>query len=676
MTSQLSISERDKDAEAKREKRSEAARIVIPDCVSPSRRERCLKDPELFLKTYFARRYRLPFGKHHYQMIDTICSRAKHGGRQSVAAPRGCGKSELAKGLLVFLVLAELVRFPLPVAATTDLAKRIYEDFRRKVARSELLYADFPEVCHPVRCLDGAPQRASKQHVNGTLTNIKWTSKELSLPHVEGSPYGGVKMVFFGLDAAFRGVNIDGDRPDFILIDDPETRESAKHLGQIEDREAIVDRDISGLASQEENLSIALLSTIQNRFCYSFRVTDRKIKPAFNGMRFGLIETWPTNMAMWDDYVSLRQKAQSEGDEHGLPAVAFYLENREAMDAGVEMLSESFVPIRPDGGQDVVHSAIQQAFNKIADISMGAFLAEFQNDPQPEDEAETLGLTAGLVANRVNGLMQGQAHEECEWFTVGLDIGKHASHWVKIGWWGNAIGTIVDYGVMETWGLGDTSDIKVIQLALLNSMQDWKDGIMESNIPILTLIDSGSYSDAVYEFCRRAGTPFFPSKGWAAKRFNLGTQSETRYPFIEAYAQHQKQENVWLYNVNTEHWKLWLQHRFKTHTFDENGHYNDGSLSLFSSPDRKKHLSFAHHIVAEEEREFFEVGKGRYMRWCVLSRNNHYLDATALACAASGCIGVRLVPRADIPSKRVATLVAPQKHFTNQFGQPYLATQR
>ena len=62
----------DRDVLAKREKRAMSAEIAIPDCVNPSRRERCLQDPELFLKTYFADKYRLPFGKHHHFMIESI----------------------------------------------------------------------------------------------------------------------------------------------------------------------------------------------------------------------------------------------------------------------------------------------------------------------------------------------------------------------------------------------------------------------------------------------------------------------------------------------------------------------------------------------------------------------------------------------------------------------------
>ena len=98
--------ERDKDIQRKRDDRSESARITIPRCVNPVRRARCLADPALFLRTYFPDRYNLEFGKDHLFMIDTIVSRGRNGGKQAIAAPRGRGKSEIVKGLLVYLVCA------------------------------------------------------------------------------------------------------------------------------------------------------------------------------------------------------------------------------------------------------------------------------------------------------------------------------------------------------------------------------------------------------------------------------------------------------------------------------------------------------------------------------------------------------------------------------------------
>jgi hypothetical protein len=135
-------------------------------------------------------------------------------------------------------------------------------------------------------------------------------------------------MSYYGLDAAFRGVNIDGDRPDFVLIDDPETRESAASLDQIHKRETMVDQDVAGLSALGSNIAIALLTTVQNRYCYSFRVTDPTIKPAFNGRRFALVEKWPDNMEAWQTYIAKRGQAQAAGDKDAVEAVDYYLARR------------------------------------------------------------------------------------------------------------------------------------------------------------------------------------------------------------------------------------------------------------------------------------------------------------------------------------------------------------
>jgi len=669
---------RDKDIVRKRQERSEAARIIIPECKNPKRREQCLEDPERFMRTYFPDRYRLAFERDHHFIIDAVVSIAEKGGRQAVAASRGRGKSETVKGLLPYIALRGLSRFQLAIAATTDLAGRLYQDFKRKFATNNLLLEDFPEVCWPIRCLEGAPQRAAKQHIDGQLTRIVWTSDYISFPYVPGSPYGGVKMTYYGLDAAFRGINIDGDRPSFVLIDDPETKESAKSQMQIEDRENILDRDISGLVSQDGVMGIAVLTTTQNSYCLSAKLTDPKIKPAYNGKRFGLIESWPVNLELWDEYIAVRRANQESGDKYGLGAVEFYVNHREAMNLGVKMITDHVNQIEDDNGNPTIRSAIQQAFNKIADTSLQAFKTEYQNDPDPEEAPDTTGLTAGRVASRISGLTQGQYHTDTEVVTVGLDIGKYYSHWCKVAWHGNAIGNIVDYGVMETPGMMTATDSKAVMAALLPALLQFRTDISADGRLDFCLVDSGDYGDAVYEFVRQVGgTPFAAAKGWDSGRFRQPKEpTNDKRPFQECFASHQPQERLWLYNVHTEHWKQWLQERFVTATFNESQQFNDGSLSLYAAPDdRKRHLAFSHHIVAEERRDTFVQGKGIVRKWLTLSKNNHYLDACALACAAAGCVGVRIIPKTD--NRPLAQQIKPKRPaIVNQYGQPFLATER
>ena len=209
------VDERSNDVLRKRELRTEGARITIPPCVNPQRRERCLADPELLLKTYFARDFKRPFGKLHTKLIESIWEIAQYGGKKALAAPRGRGKTTIVKGCIAAVVLAGFCRFPVPVGPTTSHAQELYEDFRRKINYNDLLFEDFPEICAPVRALEGAPQRAGKQHIDGILTKIQWTAEGLRIADVPEKyrgpiDYGGVRMEYRGLDAAIRGINGSG----------------------------------------------------------------------------------------------------------------------------------------------------------------------------------------------------------------------------------------------------------------------------------------------------------------------------------------------------------------------------------------------------------------------------------------------------------------------------------
>lgn len=670
-------SERDRDATRKRVDRSESARIIIPGCKNPARREACLADPERFLVTYFPDRYRLGFGRDHRFMIESFVRSAQDRIWQAVLAPRGRGKSEIYKGITVYVVFAGLVRFPLAVAATTDLAKRLYDDFKRKVATNDLLLQDFPEICYPVRALEGAPQRASRQHIDGELTNIIWTGDYIRLPDVPGSPYGGVKMTYYGLDAAFRGANIDGDRPDFVGIDDPETRESARSIGQIDDRRSILLQDIVGLKSQEQNIAICVLSTAQNRYCLSWQLASINEMPAFNGQRFGKIVSWPTSMELWEAYISTRHSDQEAGDRLLTKSVAYYRENKDAMHVGAEMITDHFVEVSIAGVQ-LVDSSLQEAFNQIADTSMDAYKTEYQNDPPAEEEIESLRLTAARVQSRVGTLLQREVPITTEARTVGIDIGNRQSHWIDLAWEGNAVGSVVDYGIMETYQQNN-NDEKAVELAILASLEVWADDVVAKINPILALVDSGNgraHTQAAYEFCRRRGAPFFASKGWDANRFRLPLQTDAKRPFLETWAHYLENERVWLYNVNTEWWKRWIQQRFVTPPYNVDGSRADGSLLLFNPlDDKRRHLSIAHHITAEEEQLVPVFGKEMKRVWFQRSNNNHWLDAIALAGAAAGAVGVTLIdtPKQPIVIEEKAPEIKP---FLDPYGRSFVVTGR
>ena len=641
------LDHRARDVLRKRERRLAACAITIPEVRDWDRRRACLEDPFRFFKTYMGDRFTRPFSQLHVRIVESVLTCAKNGYDQAFAAPRGIGKTEIVKALLIYLILAQIVRFPIAIGATASLAYKIFDDVKYQFENNDLLLEDFPEICHPVRELEGAPQRAARQNVDGRLTRIVWKSSELlSFPYVLGSPYGGVKLAYVGLDGAVRGLNVRGDRPDLGLIDDPETRDSARNPEQCLIRENTIDRDIKGLAGHGRRFSRIILTTVQNSFCYSARVTDPKIKPAFDGRRFALVETWPTALEMWNEYVTRRQNAQAQGDKHAWDAVQFFVANYDAMIAGVKLNDDTFDACQVDGKPTVLH-AIQECYNWIADNGMGAFLAEKQSEPEAENIIETEALSAALIRSRLAMQTQGMVPDGTERITAALDMGKRLSHWVVIAWRNPGIGTIIDYGVKTTYAENERDlETKVgLEFALKNAILDWAEDDLKKYKLDAAFIDSGTFTDAVYAAVRQLQRPFFATKGWDQKRFRMQKQRADVWPFDQCYAAWQDDQELFLYHVNTEYWKMWTHSRFAVLPYTDDGDRTPGSLAVYHPGQNiKQHSAFSHHIVAEELQRV-PVQGGHVARMVEKSSNNHWLDATALAACGAGCFKIRVLTR-------------------------------
>lgn len=675
------LTDRDKDIIQKRETRSRAAEITIPAVADPARRAACLSDPERFLRTYGEAVFYNPFVNHQRAMIEAIYERAKTGGDKAVAAPRGDGKTQIATWMVAYIILAELRRFPVVLASNGRAAKKIFQQIQRTFVDNPLLVADFPEVCVPAVELDGAPQRAGKQHVGGERTRITWTSTEIGFPFVPGSPYGGCYVTSFGLDCAIRGVHVNGVRPDFALIDDPETNEVATSDEQHYRIEELIDGDVALLAGPDRKIARVILTTIQNRRCYSFRVTDRKLKPSWEGERYRALVKWPERADLWDEYIARRQQAQAGGDKDGRDATEFYRQNLKAMQAGAEIGNPCrFVRDFNADGEPIEVDALQAFYNKVADLGMARVLAELQNDPEEDRVAVETEIAPGIVQRATSRLARHATppDKRCRYF-VGCDVGKYASHWVKIAMWGNAVGHVIDYGVADgVGGINDTSDKLAVERGVLRMLLEWRDDIMADNPPELAMVDSGAFTDGVYEFVRQVGgSPFIAAKGHATHTMRWNTESKPNaiaYDHCRADLQ-PSGVGLWLYNFDAVYWKRQVHQRFILGPYGADGDWNDGGLSVWASESKMEHKTYSHHVCAEVWEERFIEGKGVVGKWIVKQRKNHWLDATAMALCAAAVAGFRVLPRPEVavPSLR------PQssgRRLTTSDGRPFLVTER
>ena len=604
--------------------------------------EQLESDPEKWLKYFFPDRYYLPWSEVHYTLVDEIVRRAKHGGDQALAAPRGEGKSEVVTGILVYLICARITRFPVIVAASLEMAASIFEDVKYHFEANDRLCEVYPSICVPVRALEGSSQKGKKQHIDGERTRIEWSTKKIVLPIVPGSPYGGVCLRYFGIESAMRGIKNRGERPDFVLVDDPETEQSAASHIQVALRMKLLERAVSGLAGPDKKISLVMVGTIQNDYCLTSQLTDPKQNATFNGKRFGVFTEFPTNKEHWDEYIRLRQLDQCDGDETAKNATAYYVKNREEMDAGAVVTNHH----RYNKASEL--STIQAAYNFISDRGIGAFMAECQNDPIPDKNIESLGLTPRIVQGRVHFDTRGIYPKTADKFTIGIDIGKYASHWVAVAWDSDICSArIIDYGVAETSGLSVGCDDHTVDHAIQRMLREWREDVV-MRFPVMpdaVMIDSGDFTQSIYSITREFGAPFYSSKGWSGKQMSFDKQQDVKNRKMcgDNWNATIQPTGLVLYNINVDHWKQWVHQRFMTRAFDEGNSMVSGSMSLFATDTKREHHSFSYHITAEEYREEFIEGAGLKRYWHQLRKNNHWLDACVYSCAAANMLGITLI---------------------------------
>jgi hypothetical protein len=670
--------ERQRDAERKRLSRLAERDLKIPRIANPSRRRRAEKDVFLWLRTYFPLAFYRPFTDQQRQMVADILTAAKFGNDKAIAAPRSDGKTTIAECVIIFCVMTGLLRFPLICAATGPDAARILDHIKVHLERNDTLAADYPEVCYPIRALDGAPQRAGSQTAGGKRTYLEWRQDYIVLPTVRRSRASGAVIMTRGLDSAIRGIRVGVERPDFVLIDDPETRESVKSEEQTNTRRLTIEQDIAGLGGGDKKLARVMLTTIMRRATnggnptVSFAYTDPHQKPSWEGRRFKLLDQFPDRQDLWDEYINLRQADQQAGDRHARRAHQFYLENREAMDRGAILTNPERYSreILPDGSQAEV-SALQRCYNIIGDRGLEAFQTEYQNDPPEETGPQESGITAHRIQKQVSGYARKVIPPGCILLTQGVDCRKVALHWVVKAWRPDATFFVLNYGVQEVHGTVRGSDEGLdmaMRRAILALAEETKEVHYQTldgqELPVdLTLVDAGWRTDAVYMATKEIGLSWRPAMGFGKSN---GTISANFSPPDRAtydkkpgdgWFLSRRPKNVWLVCMDADRWKAWEHDRWMTPTS------KPGTAMLFGEPsdnpdrlsfDEKRHMGFSKHLTSEVEVE--EVVRGVLVRkWRAKSENNHWFDASYMANVAANMKGISLLKSTTQPAQQAGT---------------------
>jgi hypothetical protein len=635
-----------KDRERKNAKNAAGREIVVPKCKDTDRRTRCEADTELWLKTYFPKAFNRPFTEQQREIIRVIENCASNRLMQAIAAPRGSGKSVIARRVMLKLVLMGAVNFAVIVAATGRDAKGMLREIKKDLSNNATLREDYPEACVPIKDVARSPRKAALQTVNSEHTDINWQPEQIKLPTIENSRCSGAKIYARSLDGSIRGLNEDDERPDLVVIDDPETRESAKSDLQIDARETTINQDLGGLAVQGDPLGMLMLSTAQTPICLTLKYTDPKIYPAWHGKRWRSIETWPKAKERWEEYMLMRKEDQQQGDAWGAKATAYLKEHFEEMHEDAVLANPYTIP-------PGCISALQGLYNAICDKGIDAFLTEYQNDPPNEDESETEALTDLRIISKQWPGDQYLMPQETQIVTATIDLGKYACHWEVNAWLPNDAGFTIDYGIVEVKGTEVNGAKEQTEVAITRALAEFND-LMRSERYFtdqgelrqvnLVMVDSGEFTDAVYRFCSGTAGFFVASKGFGDTYSHRPTPDKllgNHYYMAPVVYDNHKRIN--LVHLDSNHWKQVARDAWLTPTLNDDKSYRAGSMCLYHTPEKSRHHSLAKHKTAEEFRETFIPGKGLKRAWFKLRANNHWGDTGYMGYAAREIVKAKLI---------------------------------
>lgn len=634
----------------------------LPAVVNPERKKECERNFQLFCESYFPETYSLEWSPDHLKVIEKIETAVLRGGLFALAMPRGSGKSTLAETAAIWSMVYGHREFVTLIGATESAALEMLDSIKTELEVNENLAADFPEVCYPIEQLEGIANRCAGQLYHGERTRIIWTSNEIVLPTIKDSKASGIIVRVAGITGRVRGMKYkraDGRsvRPSLVIIDDPQTSESAGSLEQTRKRVRVLAGDILGLAGPGQKISGIMPCTIIRPGDMADIILNRNTHPDWNGERTKMVYKFPKNMKLWDEYADIRSEAlRTDGNFEA--ATEFYKAHREEMDEGAEVSWEARF------NHDEV-SALQHAMNlKLQDET--AFNAEYQNEPLPEELSTDDLMSVDEIAGEVNGLAHGRVPLACDKLTMFIDVQKALLFYVVAAWSENFTGAVIDYGAWpdqhrRQFSLLDANP--TIQTAFpkagfegalyaaLDALtkdylgREWEreDGAMLKIEKALIDANWGQSTDIIYQFCRQnvhAGV-LLPSHG----RY-VGASSK---PMTEYRKQPGDRLGLnWMMpNVagkrairhvvyDSNYWKSFIHARLAVPLGDK------GSLSLYGRIPGI-HQLYAEHLTAEYRVK--TKGRSRWVdEWKLKPdrTDNHWLDCTAGCVVCASMLGATL----------------------------------
>lgn len=566
-----------------------------------------------------------------------------NGGRLHIRMPRGAGKTAWVKIAIIWAIVYGHREYVVVFAARGDLAKSIIDDVWSVAEKSEELYEDFPEVCVPIRHIDGVRQRCSMQTYNGKKTRIKYSTSTIRFAAMEGTSATGGILVSRGVQGATRGLTEMQRRPDFVFFDDIQTRKTAQSARLTQALCDFVTQDAMGLSGHDRVLSAVMASTPIFANDLSDQFADENTHPEWITKTYAMVLKWSRNdpaREMVTEFVAEWVKDKANRDENMTLSCGYYLANRAVLEEGVEMLD------REQYDHDREISAFHHALNLIAANGWHAFNSEYQM--QTAAAEIVVQLNPDQVCRKLNRVDFARLPVECHAAVAYCDInGEFGMRWGVMGVGRGRIAAMMAYGCWPRNGrlhdvnaTEDQIDAAVIAgiIAVCEIVKNLQvRNAINDAVQIEALCFDGGWRTAVTAqtiatITRQKRYPFkiIWSKGSGWKTYKPYTSKDELRNGVVSMGEHchlASGRNGNFLSIHSDYWREVMQRAWLAAPLTK------GSLSLWGT-DHAIHYDFAREVCAERLKAKFVRPDG-ITQWDWDKRGeNHYGDV------ATGCIAV------------------------------------
>lgn len=208
--------------------------------------------------------YPLPFAKFHREIIKNI----EKGNRTVILIPREHGKTTLLLGYVIYSIIARKYRFILFISQSQTQARRL-------ASTAKIEFETNPKI----------------REKFGDMKGEIWQAEEMSF-------INGTRLIIAGIGTGIRGMNIQGKRPDLIILDDVET--DKHHYSQVES-EKLKNIFKNAILNLGKEAKIIVIGTMGARHGLLYELSE---SPHWKTIRYSAIENgkplWPQKWSMRD----------------------------------------------------------------------------------------------------------------------------------------------------------------------------------------------------------------------------------------------------------------------------------------------------------------------------------------------------------------------------------------